>query len=91
MKYRVRSVADVRRLAVCACCAELGMHGVDLLLTSFDEDARGRKRNKKYAHARCLLTSELLALPADELGNVRIGDVVPEVIDQIVHILKEKS
>lgn len=87
--YRIRNVCDVRKLATCATCHALGMHAVDLLLVAFKADTRGRKRDKVYAHAKCLSTDALLSLPIDELGNVRINDVSPEVLQLVLKQLKE--
>lgn len=93
-KYTIASVADVRRLATCKICGRLGMHGTDLVLVSFKADARGRKRDKLFAHAFCLPIQELLALPYEELGTTRISDVSAEDLQRVLaqlERLRERS
>jgi hypothetical protein len=90
MAMRIDSVADVRRLATCAKCEGLGMHGTTLVLVSFKADSRGRKRNKVFMHARCMPIEELLALPTEELGTVRLGDVTLGTIEKILAELRRR-
>ena len=74
---------DIRRLAVCRYCKELGM---DTPIVQAKRTRDGKMlRDKEYAHGRCLVDAKggvdaLLILPTEELDKVRLGDIGVELM-----------
>lgn len=76
-------VHDARKLQVCSECGQLGIHSAELA-TDTDVPLVVQTSTRQWAHPRCLTIDELLALPAVELREVRLGDVEPATIRRLL-------
>lgn len=91
---------DVRRMASCALCREVGIwkpNGVEIpTLLRIYESPNPKSQPHQFAHPRCLVKRDggvdgLIRLPSEELGEIGIGEITQPQLRKVIAELSRRD